>query len=531
MKRHLLGFAAASMLLTTTAVLAQADTAAASTTAAPSATHLPPGIAWQQGDVAAAFAKARAENKPLFLYWGAVWCPPCNQVKATIFNQQAFIERTSFFVPVYLDGDSDNAQKLGEQFKVRGYPTMILFRPDGTEITRLPGEVDATRYMQVLSLGLNAAHPVKDTLATGLKPGAKLSLDEWKMLADYSWDTDGALQVPNDNLAAALQTLAQHAAADHAVAPALRLELKAIAAAATARPLLALDKTHGLQAIRKVLADARLARSNFDILVAYPGEITSYLTRPKSPERQQLAQAWDKALAHLTVDTTLSNTDRLSAVDGRVVLAQLDAPKGSALAPALLQTVREQVAAADKATTNGYERQSVISAGADTLTAAGLVAESDQLLQAELKRSPAPYYFMSGLALNAKARGDKATALSWYEQAYNASEGPATRLRWGVSYLNGVMELAPQDEARVEAVAGKVLTELAGVSNAFYGSNRAALQRWATRTAKWNKDGAHDVAVKQVLTQFAGVCSKLPADNEQRATCDGLIKTASTHAA
>ncbi|MFW2402134.1 thioredoxin family protein, partial [Burkholderia pseudomallei] len=198
--------------------------------------HLPPGIAWRQGDVDAAFAEAKRTNKPLFLYWGAVWCPSCNQVKSTIFSQQAFKSRSSFFVPVYLDGDTENAQKIGDRFKVRGYPTMILFRPDGTEVTRLPGEVDLDRYMQALSIGLNASHPFKQTLAAALKDGARVTPDEWRVLADYSWDTDGDLPVPGERVAATLQALARHARADHANAQALRLDLKAAVSAAAGDP-------------------------------------------------------------------------------------------------------------------------------------------------------------------------------------------------------------------------------------------------------------------------------------------------------
>ena len=141
------------------------------------------GISWYKGDVDAAFAAAKEENKPVFLYWGAVWCPPCNQVKATIFNRQDFIERSRFFVPVYIDGDTPSAQRLGARFNVSGYPTMILLKANGSEITRLPGEVDAEQYMRVLTLGMNGARPVKETLDTALsRDGAKLTPEDWRML-------------------------------------------------------------------------------------------------------------------------------------------------------------------------------------------------------------------------------------------------------------------------------------------------------------------------------------------------------------
>src|SRR5215510_2341553 len=146
------------------------------------------GIAWFDGDVDAAFAQAKRDRKPLFLYWGAVWCPPCNQVKVTIFNRQDFIARSRSFVPVYIDGDSPSAQALASRFKVNGYPTMVLFRPDGTEVTRLPGEVEADQYMRVLALGMHATRPVSALLAAVQSGRGSLTPADWRLLAYYSWE-------------------------------------------------------------------------------------------------------------------------------------------------------------------------------------------------------------------------------------------------------------------------------------------------------------------------------------------------------
>ena len=56
-------------------------------------------------------------------------------------------------------------RSYGERFGVVGYPTMILFSPDGTEITRLPGGVDVARYAKILDVALADARPVSDILA------------------------------------------------------------------------------------------------------------------------------------------------------------------------------------------------------------------------------------------------------------------------------------------------------------------------------------------------------------------------------
>ena len=66
------------------------------------------------------FSRAKAENKPVLLYWGATWCPPLISSRPRCSTARTSSSSPSF-VAVGLDGDAPGAQKLGERFKVRGY--------------------------------------------------------------------------------------------------------------------------------------------------------------------------------------------------------------------------------------------------------------------------------------------------------------------------------------------------------------------------------------------------------------------------
>ncbi len=504
--------------------------------APPAADHADAGIAWKNAssdaDVDAAFAQAKAEAKPVFVYWGAKWCPPCNQVKATLFNRQDFIERSRAFVPVYVDGDSPGAQKLGSRFKVSGYPTMLLFNPQGAELTRLPGEVEAERYTQVLTLGMNAQKPVKEVLADVRAGGAGLSANDWRLLAFYAWDLDEQQLVPKDGVPALLKQLADACPADQTEI-ATRLRLKALAAVdekRAAKPDAASQAT-----LLKVLADAPTARAYMDVLTNYAADITRALSAAGTPQRAELLAAFDIALKRFEADTTLARADRMGALIAQVDLAYIDLPKPreattKAVKPklpdALLADIREQSAKADREITDGYERQAVITSAAYLLERAGLGAESDTLLKANLAKSHSPYYLMSELASNAKARGDKTEALDWYEQAFDRSEGPATRLQWGSSYVNALVELGPTEEARIEKAASQLFTEAAKQPDAFYERSGRSLQRVGTRLLAWNKTGAHSAAIRRLQAQLDGVCSALEANDPKRASCAALLKPA-----
>ena len=127
---------------------------------APVAVMAGDSIEWHQGDVQSAFDRAEREDKPLFLYWGAVWCPPCNQVKKTIFSQREFIEKTRLFVPVYLDGDTESAQIWADVLDISGYPTMLVLSPQGRELLRLPTGLQIEAFNNVLDDALAQMVPI-----------------------------------------------------------------------------------------------------------------------------------------------------------------------------------------------------------------------------------------------------------------------------------------------------------------------------------------------------------------------------------
>ncbi|HEY5720329.1 MAG TPA: thioredoxin family protein, partial [Gammaproteobacteria bacterium] len=407
--------------------------------AGPPSTNVDWLAATVDADIERAFAKARAETKPVLLYWGATWCPPCNQLKATLFNRQDFAAQSKAFVAVHIDGDRPAAQKLGARFKVSGYPTLVLFTPAGHEITRLPGSADAPQVMALLQAGLAGGRPIAAVLGDA-RAGKVITANEWRMLSFHSWETDDSGLVARADRPDVLTELAVKSQAQGDSETSTRLWLKALAASDDGKgvkPDAALR-----QRVQRVLSDATLSRTHMDVLIGGADDIVKVLTSDDSAERAPLLAQYDAVLSRLQGDATLSRGDRVSALTARVALARLGQPKDSTqprLPAALVQDVRATASRLDRETTDGYERQAVITEAAYLLGQAGLWAESDALLKSNLAKSHSPYYLMSQLGSNARKLGKPEEALRWYQQAFDKSEGPATRLQWGSSYISALV--------------------------------------------------------------------------------------------
>jgi hypothetical protein len=438
-----------------------------------------------------------------------------------LFNRPDFVARSRAFVPVYVDGDKPGAQKVAARFKVSGYPTMILFKPDGSEITRLPGEVDPQRYLITLASALDAQVPIKDLVDRALRKQS-LTPEQWRLLAFYSWETDHQQLVKAADVPRRLTELAA------AVPPDLplvrdRLAFKAVYARADGDRITPDPAT--LDADRKVVDRVLTAGAGSeelsDLVFYYAEPVIKYLA-PEGKERVALAQRWEQALSRMLSQQQLSSAVRIDALDTRVTLWKFQ--EGDTLGPSRREQVQRDVAQIVARTTDRYERQAVVPSAAHVLTSAGLVDESDRVLKAELPRAVAPYYHMLVLAGNAKKRGDVNGALQWYEQAWKKSEGPATRLQWGSNYVASIVDLAPTEVKRVSAAAGAVISGLEPKNETFFERNERSLQKMARKLISWQgNDPVRAREVAKLKQQLARVCAKVPPKEPGHSNCEGVF--------
>ncbi len=453
------------------------------------------GVQWNDGQADAAFAQARQAGLPLFLYWGAAWCPPCNRIRATVFERADFAQLAASVVALHIDGDSAGAQQLAERFHVRSYPTLIVYRPDGTEITRLPCELDGERFMEILRVALSARRTVAESLSAALSRERPLSDDEWRLLSFYSWDTDERQVLKSLDFAATLASMTRACTLPDAM---LRLQWHTLHAAAMSGKG-GIDQRAAVQRLEETLADAPAVRAQMDIVSNHAVDLARFLTAAQSPARIRLTQAWARALEQLENDPTLNLADQLAALRTRVRMSRLGAQ-----IEGLEDVARERVARAGEAVLGPAMRHQVMNTAAGVLSDAGLLDEAEQLLLDELERSHAPYFFMHNLATIAKKRGDPASAVLWYERAWESATGPATRLQWGASYLQGLIDFAPHEAPRIELFASKLLEELDGMGDAFFQRNRTQMERIDSKLALWSGACGHCAALRQVARSATG---------------------------
>ena len=487
------------------------------------------GIVWIEDGMDAGLARAGRERRPLLVYWGAGWCPPCQQLQATVFQRRDFIERSRQFIAVHLDGDDPGAQRWGERLRVQGYPTLLVLDPQGREVQRIAGGMDLERFAGVLELALADLQPV-ETLLARVRAGAPLPEDACRRLAWNGWHADVLEPRELAARAADLERAAQGCRAAAAF-EAARLDVYAalLQSAAEARAL-ASGAAPSATLVRQVdaVADALHVRGHdpalADALIALGGDFFGAAARA-ALDPSALRAAYLEAMCSAAEDPRLAVADQLAAVARAVTAARRLAPTG--VPPAQAAAARARAASELGRRWTPEERSGVYNGALNIYAALGDADAAYAAARAELAVAREKYYVKADLASLAEDLGRVGEALQWHAEAYAESEGAATRFQWGQEYASALLRLAPGDESRIRAVTLAVLGELAGPDR-IYRRARLRLERLGAELQAWNSaaGGRHAAVLEALRARMREICAGVPEAEPAHASCMAFLAPA-----
>ena len=482
-----------------------------------------PGIAWFNGDVDAAFQSAQSSNKPVLLYWGAQWCPPCKQLKSAVFSRPDFIEKSKLFVDVYLDGDLPDAQKFGDEFRVTGYPTVVVFKPDRSEITRIAGNMDLSLYAGVLDDALSDVRPVKEVVDLAVKGDAPLAATDCRRLAYHAFGLEDEGVFAGAKLQSAFENAARLCPADLAkerarfsilaAAQSAELQKEAIGKGAKADKAL----TVLIVRVNEQLANKDLSLANADVLRGLPKEfyLAARQTLPQlAPGLRERVMAIADAT---TANPQFAPADQLAAQLMKIRVAKAYAADGKT--PTDVRSVA--LATADKmlaAKQESYVRAGVVNSAINIYIALDDWVRARDLLALEASTSNTPHYYIGDLADAEEHLGNNQRSLELLAEAYQKAKGPASRFQWGYQYLDGLLRLSPDDTATIEKVGTTVIGELDG-PNRIHRRTLSRLTRLDQALREWNTTPARAAVLTKLRAGVTQACAKSKGDVASETGC------------
>jgi thiol:disulfide interchange protein len=111
----------------------------------------PNSIPWTV-DASRAFSQARELNQPVLVFLYTDWCTYCRQMDQETFRDRELIRQmASEYVWLRLNAETDpEGIQMQRDFRVGGFPTLLILDSRRREIDRLEGYLPAARFVETV---------------------------------------------------------------------------------------------------------------------------------------------------------------------------------------------------------------------------------------------------------------------------------------------------------------------------------------------------------------------------------------------
>jgi thioredoxin 1 len=107
------------------------------------------GIEFYEGNFNDALAKAKSENKIIFMDAYASWCGPCKKMAANVFTDEKAGEYfNANFVNLKMDMEKGEGPEIARKYPVQYYPTLFFIDSKGNVVKKIVGYHDVEQLIK-----------------------------------------------------------------------------------------------------------------------------------------------------------------------------------------------------------------------------------------------------------------------------------------------------------------------------------------------------------------------------------------------
>lgn len=108
------------------------------------------GVRWTDESYDQMLARAKKENKYVFIDFFTTWCGPCKRMDEKTFSDVKVGELLNTMIAADWDAEKDPWMATAKKYKVAAYPTLLVIGPDGKEVDRHLGYVDPAEFIETI---------------------------------------------------------------------------------------------------------------------------------------------------------------------------------------------------------------------------------------------------------------------------------------------------------------------------------------------------------------------------------------------